>query len=138
MRRDEHVVGLSHCRDLLSFRQTASVTDIRLNDIYDLLFDQAAETLASVQTLTSGQRCVGSFGNFLHGTNIKGIARLFDPGDAQVFIAFAQTDSFRGGHAAAEVDVNFGLASSDFHQFLHALIGELSEVTIMESALNML
>ncbi|MNN25216.1 hypothetical protein D3C81_1386750 [compost metagenome] len=94
--------------------------------------------MASVQTLTSGQRCVGSFGNFLHGTNVKGIARLFDPGDAQVFIAFAQTDSFRSGHAAAEVDVNFGRVTSDFHQLLDPLVGQFGELAVMGAALHVL
>ncbi|MNG12165.1 hypothetical protein D3C84_957600 [compost metagenome] len=94
--------------------------------------------MAGVQPLAGRHRGLGSVGDLFHSTDVERIAWLFDPGDAQVLVAFAQADGFGSGHAAAEVDVHLGRVTSDFHQLLDPLVGQFGELAVMGAALHVL
>lgn len=138
MRGDAHVVGLGHGRDLLGFAQAAGVADVRLDDIDDLLLDQAAEALPGVQAFAGSHRGLSGVGDLFHGADVEGIAWLFDPGNTQVLVALAQADGFGSGHAAAEVDVHLGRVTGNLHQLLDPLVGQFGEVAVMGPPLHML
>ena len=109
VRRDLHIVGLGHSRDLARLKYAAAVAEVGLDDGDGLLLDKLTEAELREETLTGGDgyRCAARHTH--HFVHIFGQHRLLDEERIIRLERLEQADGHRGTHAAVEVDRDIDL-----------------------------
>ena len=79
------VIDMTHVADLLGFTEAAAGTQVRLNQINDVVFKERTEAPACVDAFASGNRNIDAVLDLLELAGIKGHHGLFISGDAEFF-----------------------------------------------------
>ena len=79
------VIDMTHVADLLGFTEAAAGTQVRLNQINDVVFKERTEAPACVDTFAGGNRNIDAVLDLLELAGIKGHHGLFISGDAEFF-----------------------------------------------------
>jgi hypothetical protein len=104
VRRDLHVVGFGHARDLLGLPDAAYLADIEVEDRRGAVLDQAREVELGRQPLAGRDRDRGAPDYFGQGFHVLRRARLLVPERIELLQAPGDPQRSRRGHLAVHAD----------------------------------